>query len=141
MEKSASVARYRTTIEALDAHGYPYMREARTVCELPSVADRRHALASAASVIESIVGLECIARGDPGQKVLWYGVPVYRSFGLRLSEAKNHSEAGILLLPACDLPLSLIKDEAAESGLAFEAHEKPPQQPLQVSRSQQRTTE
>lgn len=75
--------------EALDAQGYPYMREARVIGELP-LAARRTALDAAITT----VGNEC---GLTASKPL--------SFGLNRREASRHAHSKLLLTQGSDLSL------------------------------------
>ncbi|MBE0465483.1 hypothetical protein [Halomonas colorata] len=83
--------------EALDAQGYPYMREARVIGELP-LAARRTALDAAITT----VGNEC---GLTASKPLSFGLPVFEAFGLNRREASRHAHSKLLLTQGSDLSL------------------------------------
>ncbi|MGP9654799.1 hypothetical protein [Halomonas sp. AOP35-4E-18] len=83
--------------EALDEQGYPYMREARVIGELP-LAARRSAL-DAATIK---VGNEC---GLMALKPLSFGLPVFEAFGLNRREASRHAHSKLLLTQGIDVSL------------------------------------
>lgn len=90
----------RPEYEALNARGYPYMREARVVGELP-LADRRPALDAALAAVSKSLGM-------PALKALSFGLPVFEAFGLNRREAGRHEQAALLLTPGADLSLDFV---------------------------------
>lgn len=85
--------------EALDAHGLPFKRIARTIGELPSPDDRRSALTAATAAISSKIGIDAVS-------CIKFGTPVFTAFKkMNRPRSKNHAESKILLTLGCDVPL------------------------------------
>lgn len=97
----------RPDYEALDAQGYPYMREAKVVDELP-LADRRPALDAALTAVSKSLGM-------PASKALKFGLPVFEAFGLNRCEAIRHVKASLLLTPAAFLNLDFVTVYTSEN--------------------------
>lgn len=90
----------RPQYEALDNLGYPVMRHARTIDELP-ILDRRKALDLALEPLSLTLGM-CPLRA------LSYGLPVYRAFGLDNKQTTHHPHSRLLNTAACDISLDLV---------------------------------
>lgn len=89
----------RPNIEALNHQGYPYIRPARSIGELPSRDARIAALDSATATIAKLIGLA------PERRIP-FGLPAYSVFMTR-PEAVKHPHAKLLLTPADQLTLDL----------------------------------
>jgi hypothetical protein len=94
------MANSRPDYEALDAQGYPYMREAKVVGELP-LADRRPALDAALAAVSNSLGM-------PARKALSFGLPVFEAFDLNRREAGRHEQAALLMTQGVNLSLDYI---------------------------------
>ncbi|KKN85065.1 hypothetical protein LCGC14_0282340 [marine sediment metagenome] len=90
----------RPEYEALDSQGYPYMRQARVVGELPSK-DCRTALDEAVGMISREVGLTAV-------RPLSFGLAAFHAFGMNHREACRHAHSRLLLTQGVDLPLDYI---------------------------------
>ena len=88
----------RPLYEATDSKGFPYMREAREVHELPHL-DRLAALQEATTKIEHMLGLKASRR-------IQFGTPVFESF-MRRPEAAKHANRALLMTHGCYLSLDL----------------------------------
>lgn len=86
--------------EALDGNGFPYMRDARVIDELPTLEMRHQACVDATEQIGKKLGL------SPTRRIP-YGAPVYEAFGLTRPQAIKHSSAALLLQLGCALDLEL----------------------------------
>ena len=84
--------------EGLDSQGFPVMREAKVIGELPTPETRGEACAEAAAALGAKLGLPLV-RSIP------FGAPVYEAFGMRRPDAKKHAESTLLLKLGCDVPL------------------------------------
>ena len=84
--------------EGLDSQGFPVIREAKVIGELPTPEMRGQACAEAAAVLGAKLGLN-VVRSIP------FGAPVYEAFGMRRPDAKKHAESDLLLKLGCDVPL------------------------------------
>ena len=84
--------------EGLDSNGYPVMREAQVIGELPTPEIRGQACDDAAAEIGRLLGLKAERRVP-------FGAPVYEAFGMRRPDAKKHAESALLLKMGCDVPL------------------------------------
>ena len=84
--------------EGLDGQGYPMMRDAQVIGELPTLEMRAQALAEAASAIGARLQLP-VVRPVP------FGAPVYEAFGMRRPDVKRHPESCLLMVRGCDVPL------------------------------------
>lgn len=82
-DSNAVAARPRPLYEALDAGGRPYVREARTVHELPTPLDRRQALIEALGPVAAEIGLQPVGQ-------LPFGAPLWAAF-LPEALAKKHA--------------------------------------------------
>ncbi len=96
----------RTTYEALDSQGQPYLREARIVGEIHH-SSVRSALDAALPVLSKSLGMQ------PKQP-LKYGLPVYKAFGLNRSQAARHQQARLLQTQGCDLSLDYVPTFSAK---------------------------
>lgn len=85
--------------EALDVKGYPYVRPAKVVGELPT------------ACVEARLGIatEAIAKllGMPAKQRIFYGAPVFEAFGFSRAQAKKHGQAKLLLTKGESLSLEL----------------------------------
>jgi len=88
-------------IEALDQEGYPYIRDAMRIGELPDLEDRKKACKIATEKLAELTGL------SPSGHIR-FGLPAYYAFGLTPKQAESHEHSGYLLLSGGDLPLALI---------------------------------
>lgn len=96
----------RPPYEALDGVGLPYMREARTIDELPLDA-RIEALKAATETIANQTGLVV-------ERTIHLGTPAFTAYrGMHRAAAKNHPHAKILLTAGGDLSLDLVPEYAA----------------------------
>lgn len=84
--------------EGLDSQGFPEMREAKVIGELPTPVMRGEACAEAATVLGAKLGLNVV-------RSLPFGAPVYEAFGMRRLDAKKHADNHLLLKLGCDVPL------------------------------------
>lgn len=87
--------------------GWPLVREARVVGELP-LAERRPALNAALAAVGKALGM-------PAFKALSFGLPVFAAFGLNRREAGRHEQASLLLTQGSDLSLDFIPAYTAAS--------------------------
>ena len=85
------------TYHALDQSGREYMREPRTIGELP-VDQANQATVAATAKIAEMLGL-------PSLRKIAYGTPVYDAFDMRPADARNHAMKDVLTLRGCDVPL------------------------------------
>lgn len=88
----------RPNYEALDGQGLPYIRQARVVGELPTPSDRLVALASASKTLAGRLHLQL-------HQSIRFGTAVHLAFGLTRQQAKQHSEAKLLLTRGDDISL------------------------------------
>jgi hypothetical protein len=84
---------------ALNGDGYEYIRKARIVSELPSPEARRDFLQQIKTSVEKTVGFTC--------ERLFFGVPLYQSFGMTVKDARNSSNAKLLFTQGCNIKLSI----------------------------------
>jgi hypothetical protein len=101
------MASKRPDYEALDAQGYPYMREAKVVGELP-LADCRPALDAALAPVSNALGM-------PALKALSFGLPVLEAFGINHREAARHEQAKLLLTQGTNLSLDFVPSYTSAS--------------------------
>lgn len=94
------MASKRPNYEALDAKGYPHMREARVVGELP-LTERRPALDAALEAVSKSLGI-------PALHKLSFALPVYEAFGINHRVAGRHKQAKLLLTLGTNLSLDFI---------------------------------
>ena len=85
--------------EALDARGLPYVRPAQCIGELARPEDRGQALESATMEIARLLSITA-------QRRIGFGTPVHVAFSLTRQQAKNHTQAKLLLLKGDAVPLS-----------------------------------
>ncbi|WP_111748573.1 hypothetical protein [Salinisphaera orenii] len=78
------------TIEALDANGYPYWREAKTIAELPKLAQRQQACADLATYF--------------GVEKMPFGAAYYCGWSKRMIQGQGDRPE--LHTPGCDMPLT-----------------------------------
>jgi hypothetical protein len=88
----------RPQYETLNAHGFPYIREAREIHELPHP-DRIAAIEEATSTIEQLLGMKSSRR-------VGYGIPVFEAF-MRRPDAEKHTQRALLMTQGCHLSLDL----------------------------------
>jgi len=88
----------RPDYEALDTQGFPYIRAARVVGELPTPEERGAALQAATVEISDRLQLKA-------QKEICFGTPVHLAFGMTRQQAKNHPQAELLLKKGDEVPL------------------------------------
>jgi hypothetical protein len=85
--------------EALDKNGKPYWRKALIIGEMPCNL-RREALDNAAKIIQKIIRQR--------HQKLSFGLPIFWSLNMTLSQAKAHPQSEILLKTGYELPISLL---------------------------------
>ncbi|UUZ66353.1 hypothetical protein LP417_35675 (plasmid) [Polaromonas sp. P1-6] len=83
--------------EALDDAGFPYLRPARLIDELP-ISQRAAALELATEKMSQLLGI-------PANRTIPFGAPVYVAFMSR-PEAKKHSQSVHLLRLGESIPLT-----------------------------------
>lgn len=88
----------RPDYEALDRQGFPYVRPAQVVAELPTPEARGTALESATQEIAKRMQ-------TTAQRRIGFGTPVFAAFGLTRPQAKVHEQAKLLLTMGGDLSL------------------------------------
>lgn len=94
----------RPQYEALNQAGHPYLREARTIGELPTPKERLEALELATPVIEKIIGI-------PALRTISFGDMVFRTFSFKATkEVRNHPYEQLLLTVGSDLPLDYAEE-------------------------------
>ena len=86
--------------EGLDQQGYPLVRQAKVIGELPTPEMRSEACAEATAAIGARLGLRVV-------RMIPFGEPVYKAFGMTHPDAKNHREHILLLTRGCDVSLDL----------------------------------
>lgn len=89
----------RPMYEAHGNGGLPVMREAQVVAELPQESHAQ-ALAEAGKVMEEMLGINM-------KRAIRTGQPVHLAFGLTRNQAKQHSDARLLLADGGSLSLAL----------------------------------
>lgn len=98
---------------ALDSNGHEYVRKAVVVDELPTTNQRSMCLELMTPALAKDLNI-------PVSK-LYFDKRVYESVSMTLAEARNSHFRGILLANVCDLPLSLLDNDALASAGASSA--------------------
>ena len=97
----------RPDYEALDANGFPYIRKARIIGELPNAKDRLQALSTATPKVAAALGIKA-------KKTINFGTPVHMAFGLTRQQAKHHALSALLLTTGENLSLDFVFGPVAE---------------------------
>lgn len=91
----------RPEYEALDGQGYPHVREARYINELPTPEKRKQAMIDAMPAVSKLLGLVPISK-------ISYGLPVHEAFKLTRTEIQNHQHAALLKTHGSEVSLDFV---------------------------------